>query len=156
VIKSRARILVVDDDPDLLLLLRSTLEYEGFSTAVAADGGIAIDRIEQDPPHMVLLDIMMPNVDGWAVLDACARKRGAPRFIVVSAKATDEDRARAFELGAAEFVTKPFDPHELIRTVLAVLSRSNDEIEGDRVRRLSRLRSNEGGAGESGEVAASG
>lgn len=154
-IKSRARILVVDDDPDLLLLLRSTLEYEGFSATVATDGRIAIDTIEQDPPHVVLLDLMMPHVDGWAVLDVCARKSGAPRFIVVSAKATDEDRARAFELGAAEFVTKPFDPRELIRTVHSVLSRSDEEIERDRDRSLPGPGSNTG-RGDSGEAVASG
>ncbi|HEY1330344.1 MAG TPA: response regulator [Actinomycetota bacterium] len=149
---ARAIVLVVDDDPDLQLLLRSTLQTEGYEVRSATGALSAMDRIREDRPQLVLLDLMMPEVDGWAVLEAHAREfadeRDAPRFIVVSAKAADEDRARAVGLGADDYVTKPFDPRALAGVIREVLARTREEAEANRRALLARLAAR--GAGRAG------
>jgi DNA-binding response OmpR family regulator len=122
--KRPAKILIVDDEPDILLLLRIDLEAEGFETLLAADGETAIKRITEERPDMVLLDVMMPVVDGWGVLKHLAEKSIATRVVTLSAKASGADVSRALELGAVEYVTKPFDPAALLLTVNHVLSSS--------------------------------
>ncbi|MER3396011.1 MAG: hypothetical protein C4318_00885 [Acidimicrobiia bacterium] len=121
--KGKHRVLIVDDEPDILLMLRVNFETEGYDTLLASDGATALRRIQEDNPDVVLLDIMMPILDGWAVLQECAKLADAPRIIVLSAKAGSDDIARAQKLGAAEYVTKPFDPDQLIRIVNDVLER---------------------------------
>jgi len=136
------RLLIVDDEPDILLLLRITLEADGFQTALAADGESALRRIAAEPFDCVLLDVMMPVMDGWAVLEALRDQPAAPPVIVVSAKSAPRDVARALELGAAEFVTKPFDVTTLGPLVSRVLSLSPAELADHRAANLALVRRN--------------
>ena len=117
------RILIVDDEPDILLMLRLTLEAEGFETALAADGELALARVRDERFDLMLLDVMMPVLDGWAVLERLPEIAGAPAVIVVSAKTAAADIARAKELGAADYVTKPFNFADLRRVMDEVIAR---------------------------------
>ncbi len=137
--KRAPRVLIVDDEPDVLLLLRIELEAEGYETILAADGETALLRIADERPDVVLLDVMMPVVDGWGVLKRLAESGSSTRVIVLSAKASDSDVAHALELGAHEYVTKPFEAAALLVTVAHVLSSSPDDLEGGRLRRLHQL-----------------
>lgn len=109
-------VLVVDDEPQVVWMLQFSLEAEGFQTFAARDGRTALDELRQHRPQLMLLDIMMPVMDGWSVLqeirDLPAGER--PRVVVVSARATLRDRAKAAELGAIAFVAKPFNVDDLL------------------------------------------
>jgi len=134
-----ARVLIVDDEPDILLMLRVNLAAEGYDTSLAADGEKALQRIAEDDPDVVLLDVMMPVMDGWGVLNALkADGAGKPPVIVVSAKSSDRDIAAALELGAVAFITKPFEPHHLLEEVDRVLSSTPDELEASRLATIAR------------------
>lgn len=117
----RPRILIVDDEPDILLMLRVNLEAEGYSTLLAGDGETALRRIAEERPDVVLLDVMMPVVDGWGVLERVALMEPRPRVILLTAKSSNRDLSKARELGADEYVTKPFDPDVLLCTIESVL-----------------------------------
>ena len=127
------KVLIVDDEPDVLLMLRVNLESEGYSTALAADGETALRRVEEEHPDLMLLDVMMPVMDGWAVLESLAQADD-PRIVVVSAKSSNRDIVRALSMGACDYIVKPFDPDELVRTVARVLGSSRDEIDAHRER----------------------
>ena len=135
----KTKILIVDDEPDILLMMRVNLEGEGFETVLAADGETALDRVRDDAPDIVLLDVMMPVLDGWGVLEAMALLPEAPSTVVVSAKAAAADLVRAYQLGAADYVTKPFSIDHLIATIREVLGRSPDEHERRRQEAISTL-----------------
>lgn len=124
------KVLIADDDPDILELLRQALEQDGHETLLASDGRTALKRIEAEAPDAVLLDIMMPVLDGWEVLEAvaAAASRKKPRVIVVTAKANTSELVKALELGACEYVTKPFEIQDLITTVAKVLAGSDAEV----------------------------
>jgi two-component system, OmpR family, alkaline phosphatase synthesis response regulator PhoP len=109
-------VLVVDDEPQVVWMLRFSLEADGFLTFTARDGRTALDELRERRPHVVLLDIMMPVMDGWSVLEQIQELPEAerPRVIVVSARASLRDRAKATELGADAFVAKPFNVDELL------------------------------------------
>lgn len=125
-------VLIVDDEPDVLLLLRVNLEAAGYHTVLAADGEMALARIDESIPDVVLLDIMMPVMDGWGVLRALSERENAPRVIVVSAKSSDRDIVRALTSGALDYVTKPFDPDDLVDVVGRAVSSSVDDLERHR------------------------
>jgi DNA-binding response OmpR family regulator len=134
-----SKILVVDDEPDVLLLLRVNLEAAGYETVLAADGETALGRIDDSGPDLVLLDIMMPVMDGWGVLRALSdRGSASPRVVVVSAKSSDRDIVRALTSGALDYITKPFDPDDLINVVERVLKSSIDELEDQRRQTIER------------------
>ena len=141
-----ARVLIVDDEPDILLMLRVNLEGAGFHTALAADGETALRRIAEEAPDLVLLDVMMPVMDGWGVLDALSGSDRAPRVVVVSAKSSDRDVVRALNLGACEYVTKPFDPDDLVGTVERVLASTPEELEARRRETIERCGGTPGAA----------
>ena len=109
-------VLVVDDEPQVVWMLQFSLQAEGFETFSARDGRSALEEIQAHHPSVVLLDIMMPVMDGWSVLehvhDLPAEDR--PRVIVVSARSSVRDRAKAAELGADAFVPKPFNVDDLL------------------------------------------
>jgi CheY-like chemotaxis protein len=109
-------VLVVDDEPQVVWMLQFSLEAEGFQTFAARDGRTALDELRQHRPELMLLDIMMPVMDGWSVLQEIRDlPEGArPRVVVVSARATLRDRAKAAELGAVAFVAKPFNVDDLL------------------------------------------
>ena len=133
------RVLIVDDEPDILLMLRVNLEADGFETALAADGETALRRIEEERFDLVLLDVMMPVMDGWGVLQGLSSDPGAPRVIVVSAKSADRDIARALQAGAADYVTKPFSPVDLSGLIQRVVNYTADELVAHRAQRMSQL-----------------
>ncbi len=132
-------ILVVDDDADIRLLLRLELSAEGHRITEAADGAQALAAIEADRPDLVLLDIMMPVMDGWGVLDAVDHAH-APPIVVITALASSGDRhvGELLAKGAVDVIAKPFDPGWLVRLVDAVLLVEPDEREEYRRRRLAR------------------
>ena len=132
-------ILVVDDDADIRLLLRLELSNEGYQISEAANGEEALDAIDHDRPDLVVLDMMMPVLDGWGVLDALDPATSPP-IVVITALATDGDRhvTDALERGALDVIAKPFDPGWLVRLVNAVLLVDPDEREEYRRLRLAR------------------
>ncbi len=132
-------ILVVDDDADIRLLLRLELSAEGHHILEAGDGQEALASIAADRPDLLLLDMMMPVLDGWGVLDALDPAT-APPTVVITALASDGDRhvIDVLSKGALDVIAKPFDPGWLVRLVDAVLLVEPDEREEYRRRRLAR------------------
>ena len=114
-------VLAVDDDPDLLLLLRSMVEGDGYRAILASDGRMALERIAEEEPDVICLDLMMPVMDGWGVLEELNGRTDPLPVIVLSAKTAEEDIVRAFELGASAYVFKPFDPSRLVDTIRSIL-----------------------------------
>jgi CheY-like chemotaxis protein len=117
-----ARILVIDDEPDVLLLLRMVLEDEGHHTLLAADGESALERLERETVDLVLLDVCMPVMDGWHVLETIQGRSTPPPVVIISGRSLPGDLDRAAELGAVEYVRKPFDPSELLKTIETALA----------------------------------
>lgn len=119
-------ILVADDDAVILGLLEVNFEMEGFTVVTAEDGAVALDRARETKPDIIVLDVMMPNMTGHEVAAALKADPDLADIpvIFVSAKAQSADIARGMELGAADYVTKPFDPIELVDRVIAVLDKS--------------------------------
>jgi len=131
-------VLIVDDEPDVLLLLRVNLEAAGYQTVLAADGETALSRIDDSAPDVVLLDIMMPVMDGWGVLRALSERDTGPRVVVVSAKSSDRDVVRALTSGALDYITKPFDPDALVEVVGRTLNSSAPELDEHRQAMIDR------------------
>jgi DNA-binding response OmpR family regulator len=127
-----ARVLVVDDEPDILLLHRLNLEAAGHEVLLAADGMRALERIAADAPDAVVLDVMMPVLDGWGVLDRLASMSLSPPVLVVSAKSAREDIARAITSGAADYLAKPFNPDALLLSLNRLLNSSDADREARR------------------------
>ena len=128
------KILVVEDDHNISDLIRMYLEKEGFEVHAAFDGGTAVEMFRSLQPDMVLLDIMLPVLDGWGV---CARIRESSRtpIIMITAKSEVFDRIQGLEMGADDYIVKPFEMKELIARINAVLRRT--EIPDDTKKRLS-------------------
>lgn len=126
-----AKILIADDEPAILEVLRRTLEFEGHQSFLASDGATTLQRIETEEPDLVLLDVMMPVMDGWEVLRRLGetQARKPPRVIVMTAKGGERDIAKGLELGASEYVTKPFEIDQLMKLITDVLARSPEEME---------------------------
>jgi len=110
------RVLVVDDEPQVVWMLQFSLEAEGYQTYAARDGVAALEEVREHHPALMLLDIMMPTMDGWSVLEHLQElpEEERPRVVVVSARSSLRDRAKAAELGADAFVAKPFSVDDLI------------------------------------------
>lgn len=125
---AKYRVLIVDDEPDVLLSLRVILDAAGFEPSLAADGETALRRIDEQQLDVVLLDIMMPVLDGWFVLAELQGREVRPAVIVCSAKTADADRERALNLGAAAYVTKPYAPDDLVAKIHAVLAQGQAHI----------------------------
>lgn len=136
-----SRVLVVDDDADIRLLLRFELAAEGHDIAEAGNGEEALAAIDAGGVDLVLLDMMMPVMDGWAVLRA-VDPASVPPIVVITALASDGDRhvGDLLDLGAVDVIAKPFDPGMLVRLVDAVLLVDADERDEYRRRRLARAR----------------
>ncbi|MGH2691889.1 MAG: response regulator [Actinomycetota bacterium] len=121
--EGKPRVLIADDNPDILILLRTNLRAAGFESIEAGNGQVALERIEQDRPDIVLLDLMMPVLDGWGVLEALRGRPDSPPVIVVSASDSAANVERARELGVAAYVTKPFNLPALVQLVATVVQR---------------------------------
>jgi DNA-binding response OmpR family regulator len=112
-------VLVVDDEPQVVWMLQFSLEAEGYRTFTARDGRAALDELREHHPQLMLLDIMMPVMDGWSVLEELQSlpEEDRPRIVVVSARSSLRDRAKAAQLGADAFVAKPFNVDDLLRVI---------------------------------------
>jgi two-component system KDP operon response regulator KdpE len=117
------RILVVDDEERMVRFIRLNLEHDGFRVVDAFRGAQAIDKLRSALPDLVLLDVMLPDLDGFEVLKII-REFSAVPVIMLTAKGEEDDRVRGLELGADDYVTKPFSPRELVSRVKAVLRRA--------------------------------
>ena len=122
------KVLVVEDDSNISELLRLYLEKDGFDVVSAADGGEGIRLAQSENPDLILLDIMLPVVDGWFVCREVRKSSGVP-IIMLTAKGETMDKINGLELGADDYVTKPFDVKELLARIHAVLRRSSGETE---------------------------
>jgi two-component system, OmpR family, KDP operon response regulator KdpE len=122
----RTSVLVVDDEPQVVWVLQFSLEAEGYTTFAARDGVQAMSAIAEHHPQLMLLDIMMPTMDGWSVLEEMMQlpREERPRVVVVSAMANLRDRAKAAEMGADAFMPKPFNVDDLL-AVLQGLERAS-------------------------------
>ena len=120
---SMGKILVADDDNNIAELLRLYLEKEGFTVIIAGDGEEAIAKFAPENPDLVLLDIMMPKLDGWQVLREIRKKSNCP-IIMITAKGETFDKVLGLELGADDYVVKPFDSKEIVARIKAVLRRT--------------------------------
>jgi two-component system KDP operon response regulator KdpE len=118
----KRRILVVDDEPRMIHFIRLNLEHDGFEVSEAASGSQALAQLRDRLPDLVLLDVMMPDLDGFATLEMI-REISAVPVIMLTAKGEEDDRVRGLELGADDYVTKPFSPRELVSRARAVLRR---------------------------------
>lgn len=117
-------ILIADDDPVIIKLLQVNLEMEGYDVVTAEDGQVAVEKATQEPPDLIILDIMMPRMDGWTArgeLLKLPNLKDVP-VIFLSARAQQADVRKGYEAGVAEYVTKPFDPIDLLEVVEKVLS----------------------------------
>ena len=128
-----ASILLIDDEPDLVSLVRFNLEREGYRVRAAADGAAGYEAAKRDLPDLILLDLMLPGMDG---LEVCRRLRAESRtaripIIMLTAKGGEADRVVGLEMGADDYVAKPFSPRELVARVKAVLRRAAAPQEDD-------------------------
>lgn len=137
------RVLIIDDEAPLRLLCRVNLEAEGMEVSEAADGESGIELAKSEKPDVILLDVMMPRLDGWEVADRLIQDEATSDIpiIFLTARAEARDRARGLDIGGIEYVTKPFNPLELAPLIKDMVERIG-RGEGDRIRgeKLAELR----------------
>ena len=137
---SIGKVLIVDDDLNICELLRLYIEKEGFETCIANDGRAALEAFETYSPDIIMLDIMLPEIDGWQVCREIRKKSQCP-IIMLTAKSEVFDKVLGLELGADDYVVKPFEGKEIVARIKAVLRRSGtseeDEIKEVRYDKLS-------------------
>ena len=133
------RILVVDDDRDIVRLVRSYLEKAGFQVLTAHDGESALRVLRSEKPQLVILDLMLPDRDGWDVarLVRADSSIAATPIIMLTARVEDNDKIVGLEIGADDYITKPFNPREVVARVRALLRRSQLQQESQLPQRLS-------------------
>jgi len=119
-------ILVVDDEARMVRFIQLNLEHDGFQVISAYNGREALEQVRSQLPNLILLDVMMPDLDGFEVLERI-REQSAVPIIMLTAKGEEDDRVRGLELGADDYITKPFSPRELVSRVRAVLRRTETE-----------------------------
>ena len=135
------QILVVDDDREIVRLLRAYLEQSGYDVLVAFDGETALHLLRRERPDLVLLDLMLPDRDGW---DITRIVRSDPALaltpiLMLTARVEDHDKIAGLELGADDYVAKPFNPREVVARIRAVLRRAQGELTPSRVLRVGEL-----------------
>lgn len=135
----RQTVLIVDDDQSIRSMLGFVFDDEGFDVREASDGHEALELLEADAPDAMVLDLMMPRVDGHGVLRARRERDLAAdtRIVILTAKSDPSDAVWCWELGADEYVNKPVDPEKLLREVQMLLKRTPDEIRNRRVEGLA-------------------
>lgn len=138
----KANVLIVDDDDDVRLLCRVNLEFEGYRVREAVDGRAALDAVAAERPDVVLLDVMLPEVDGWTVLASLKEDPETQDLPVVmlTARSLEEDQRKGWSTGAAEYITKPFSPLVLSQVLEDVLATDPEEQEERRRLILQRMR----------------
>ena len=120
----KEKILIVDDDIDLLNLIDFNLTRKGYITSSSLDGLDAMSKIEGFKPGMVILDLMLPNMDGWKICEYLRERKKDIKVIMLTAKAMPEDRLKGLEIGADDYMTKPFNVKELMIRVERLLKRN--------------------------------
>ncbi|MDD2417916.1 MAG: response regulator transcription factor [Oscillospiraceae bacterium] len=135
---SIGKIMVVDDDSNICELLRLYLEKEDFEVCIASNGSQALEMFEREKPELILLDIMMPVLDGWQVCREIRKKSSCP-IIMLTAKGEVFDKVLGLELGADDYVVKPFEAKEVIARVKAVLRRSGDNKQKSKIVQFDNL-----------------
>jgi DNA-binding response OmpR family regulator len=135
------KIVIVEDERDIAELVEHYLGKEGFQTEIVADGGRALERIRKSPPDLVVLDLMLPGMDG---LEICRALRSEERFrampvIMLTARGGEADKVTGLEMGADDYVTKPFSPRELVARVRALLRRRSNQAEFNEPLQYGRL-----------------
>ena len=125
------RILLVEDNPDLVYGLRNNLEIEGYDVSVAEDGPSGVQGARELQPDLVILDLMLPGLDGYRVLRAIRESGSAVPVLILTARGEEADKVRGFRLGADDYVTKPFGVLELLARVEALLRRAAKPSNGD-------------------------
>jgi DNA-binding response OmpR family regulator len=139
------RVLVVDDEAPIRLLCRVNLEAEGMQVLEAADGIAGVEAAQAERPDVVLLDVMMPGMDGWQVAERLLEDEATSHIplIFLTARAELRDRARGLELGGVDYITKPFNPVELASVVEGMLDRvrrgERDELRREKIAELRTL-----------------
>jgi DNA-binding response OmpR family regulator len=124
----KGHILVVDDEPKVVALVRSYLARDGFQVSEASGGREALAAFRDAPPDLIVLDVMLPQIDGLAVLHEVRCASRVP-VILLTARTEDEDKLAGLELGADDYITKPFSPRELVARIKAVLRRTRGDTE---------------------------
>ncbi|MDI3269507.1 MAG: response regulator transcription factor [Bacillota bacterium] len=122
------KILVVEDDPAIRALLRRTLALEGYQVVEAEDGPQAMERVAEENPDAVVLDVLLPGMDGWLVCREIRRESLVP-ILMLTALGQEEDEVKGLEVGADDYVVKPFSPRQLLARVKALLRRSQGQGE---------------------------
>jgi len=128
------KILVVDDDKNICELLRLYLEKEGYAVSLAFDGREGLNKFQKESPDLILLDVMMPNVDGWQVCREIRKTSQCP-IIMLTAKGETIDKVLGLELGADDYVVKPFDSKEVVARIKAILRRTAQSPETENISR---------------------
>ena len=144
-----AMIHIADDEADIRQLLSFMLTEDGHEVSTSGDGHSCIERMLMSPPHLLILDLMMPEMDGYSVLQEMADYQilDHTKILVLTAKAAEQDRERGYELGADEYVTKPCDEGELRTVVMTMLDLGKEELKvrredlKDKARLFSQLES---------------
>jgi DNA-binding response OmpR family regulator len=133
-----SKILVVDDERRLVSLVEAYLKQEGYSVVTASNGQEALHAVRQEKPDLILLDIMMPEMDGYEFIQAHRREADTP-IILLTARVEEEDHVIGLELGADDYVTKPFRPRELVARVRAVLRRAGGGLPKNTILRIGEI-----------------
>jgi two-component system response regulator MprA len=131
VASSGARVLVVDDDPAVLSGLRRAFVLEGYAVSVASDGGAALDLVVSEPPDLVVLDVLLPGIDGLTVCERIRARSSIP-ILMLTARDTVPDRVMGLDRGADDYLVKPFATDELLARARALLRRARGQIDGPR------------------------
>src|SRR3954463_11018369 len=118
------RILVVDDEPNIVDVIAMALRYQGFDVATAANGSEALHQVSAYRPHLLVLDVMLPDMDGFAVAERLGAQRAGVPIIFLTARDSTEDKIRGLTTGGDDYVTKPFSLEELVARIRTVLRRS--------------------------------
>ena len=136
-----SRVLIVEDDRDIAHLLRLYLEKAGYTVDLALTGEEVIERVRREPPDLVLLDLMLPGIDGMTICRTLREDRATAEIpiIILSARADESDRIHGLEIGADDYVTKPFSPKEVVARVMAVQRRLRPRDDDDAVVRYGTL-----------------
>src|SRR5262249_23116278 len=123
------RVLIVDDDPDIQRLVSYNLGQAGFEVTAAASGRKALESVQKNPPDLIILDLMLPDVDGMEVCRTLRQREDSRRIpiIMLTARSEEIDRVIGFELGADDYVPKPFSPRELVLRVKSIFRRMTEQ-----------------------------